>query len=274
MIGSWLTWWVNRPEFPERGRSEFPELTAIEFQDKPVVVTGSMKPIFEDGDASANLKASVHVAGMRTANGERLDQVFICFGGRILRGNRTAKVGSGYRAIGTPRVDDLGRYETSGRRWGIPKWELRPPTRQVVPDRGEVSFPRLEPCRIPLLRLFPGVTAEMVADVARDADAIVVEAYGSGTGPRSVREYLDSLAADGCIVAVTSEAVWGEVQVGAYATDLVAEDGRLIACRNMLAEAALAKLHYLVGKADRSRPDWREHVARLMRISIRGENGD
>jgi len=81
---------------------------AIEFQNKPVVVTGSMKPIFQQGDASANLKASVHVAATRTAGGSHLDQVLTCFGGRILRGNRTAKIGSDYAAISTPRVPDLG----------------------------------------------------------------------------------------------------------------------------------------------------------------------
>ena len=42
----------------------------------------------------------------------------------------------------------------------------------------------------------------------------------------------------------------------------------------MLAETALAKLHYLLGKFDLTRSDGREKVVRLMQDSIRGENGD
>lgn len=246
---------------------------AIEYQDKPVVVTGSMKPIFELGDASANLKASVHVAASRTQDDVPLDQVLICFGGRILRGNRTAKVGSSYAAISTPRVRDLGSYATERGHWGEPVWNEGPPIRQA-PKGNSVFFPRLNSSRVVLLRLFPGITPDLVRAALRDADGVVVEAYGSGTGPNDVRECLKELAKEGLVVAVATEAVWGKVDVGSYATDLVEDGGPLIPCRRMLAETALAKLHYLLGKFDRTRSDGREKVVRLMQESIRGDNGD
>lgn len=247
---------------------------AIEYQDKPVVVTGSMEPIFEPGDASANLKASVHVAASRTQDDVPLDQVLICFGGRILRGNRTAKVGSRYTAISTPRVRDLGKYATKDRRWGIPVWDEGPPIRQVAPEGNSVHFPPLKSSRVVLLRLFPGITPDLVRTALRDADGVVVEAYGSGTGPNDVRECLKELANEGLVVAVATEAVWGKIKVGCYATDLVEDGGPLVPCRTMLAETALAKLHYLLGKFDRTRSDEREKVVRLMQDSIRGETGD
>lgn len=250
---------------------------AIEWQDKPVVVTGSMKPIFENGDASANLKASVHVAASRTQDGKAIDQILICFGGRILRGNRTAKVGNDYNAISTPRVRDLGRYATSGGRWGIPEWTSH--LKQVVQANANgitpTRFPdlNLADSRVALIRLFPGITADMVRGVLTGVDGAVVEAYGSGTGPADVRECLLELAADGTVVVVTTEVVWGEVEVGTYATDLVTADSPLVPCRKMLAEAALTKLHYLLGIADRKCPDWQETLSALMQRSIRGENG-
>lgn len=248
---------------------------AIEFQDKPVVVTGSMKPIFEPGDATANLKASVQVASSKAVDGSAIDQVLICFGGRILRGNRATKVGSDYLAISTPRVYDLGSYKTSGARWGIPEWGDGHPKRVVSRDREkETSFQRIRESRVALVRMFPGITSEMVRAMLQGVEGVVIEGYGSGTGPRAVRECLVELANRGQHIVVTTEVIWGKVEVGAYATDLVTAGSPLIPGGKLLAEAALAKLYYLLGIANRGVPDWSKWVKETMQKSIRGDNGD
>lgn len=246
---------------------------AIEHQDKPVVVTGSMKPIFEEGDAHANLKASVLVAASRTKGGAALDQVLVCFGGRILRGNRAAKVGSSYDAISTPRVHDLGSFDVEGKDIGLPRWNNGQPKR-VVASGGVVRFPAIRMPRVVLLRLFPGITASLVRSICKDADGVVVEAYGSGTGPAAIRKCLAEMARDDKFVVVTTEVIWGEVSVGSYATDLVATNSPLIRGKKLLAEAAFAKLAYLLGSANRRAGGWRKWVRELMEDSIRGDNGD
>lgn len=246
---------------------------AIEFQDKPVVVTGSMKPIFEDGDAYANLKASALVAASRTTRGGAIDQVLVCLGGRILRGNRTAKVGGGYDAMSTPRVEDLGSFALDGPDLGLPQWSLGQP-RQVVEVAGTVRFPTLRGQQVVLLRLFPGITPNMVRALTQRADGVVVEAYGSGTGPVAVRRCLESLARTGKFVVVTTEVIRGEALAGMYATDLVTAGSPLILGRKLLAETALAKLAYCLGTVNRRNPAWRTLVRTLMQTSIRGDNGD
>ncbi len=101
---------------------------------------------------------------------------------------------------------------------------------------------------------------------------VVVEAYGSGTGPAEIRTCLEDLARGGMFVVVTTEVVRGEVAMGTYETDLVTANGLLILGGRMLAEAALAKLSYFLGTANRNNPtQWRGWVVKMMLKSVRGE---
>ena len=246
---------------------------AIEHQDKPVVVTGSMKPIFQDGDAATNLAASVRAAAAKSIDGGLLDQVLICFGGRILRGNRATKIGSGEAAIDTPRVSDLGYFDIDGKFCGMLSWRPGQP-RRVVSTGKHVRFLKVENSRVALVRLFPGISSETVKAMLADCSGAVIEAYGSGTGPKELRACLEELADNGMFIVVTTEVVWGGVEVGTYATDLVRTDGPLISGGRLWAETALAKLYYLLGIADRSRNTWRKWVKDEMQKSIRGDAGE
>lgn len=240
---------------------------AIEFQDKPVVVTGSMKPIFEEGDGASNLEASVRVAVTPTAEGTPIDQVLICFGGAILRGNRATKLSLESAGIDTPRVGVLGRYPTDGTT-ASPDWGGGKPKRQVRLN-DPVRFRQVRHHRLGLLRLFPGISPAMVSHMLVDLDGLVVEAYGSGTGPEDLRAILEAFAEHGKFVVVTTEVLNGSVQPG-YEADLVRKGSSLIPGGTMLAEAALAKLYYFLGIATNG-PKRRSFVMEQMMKSSRGD---
>ena len=75
---------------------------------KPVVMTGSQIPIGElRNDARGNLITSLLVAGMRD-----LAEVFLCFNGKLLRGNRAVKVSATGLMPSTRRT--LRRWGRSG----------------------------------------------------------------------------------------------------------------------------------------------------------------
>lgn len=224
---------------------------AIEFQDKPVVVTGSMAPIFEKGsDAPLNLQASVRVAAEVPSSEVPNDQVLICFGRKILRGNRATKLGLAATGFRTPRVIELGEFSS---RDGVVVHEWNEAAAQAyVRAPGRVLFRRVVHSNVALLKLFPGLTGDMVRHFAAGLDGLVVEAYGSGTGPKDVRDALAELAEGGLVVVVTTEVLYGDVKAGVYDTDFVRNgDGWLLSGRTMLAESALAKLYYFLGIARR-----------------------
>jgi L-asparaginase len=77
---------------------------------KPVVLTGAQLPIFAPGpDGLNNLYYSVKAASMD------LGEVVICFGDRILRGNRSIKENvHGFNAFHSFRVPPLGELGVSG----------------------------------------------------------------------------------------------------------------------------------------------------------------
>ena len=239
---------------------------AIEFQDKPVVVTGSMKPIFEEGDAASNLEASVLVAVTPTVQGTPIDQLLISFGGAILRGNRATKLSLESAGIDTPRVDILGRYLTDGST-ASPIWSYGKPNRQGR-QNDPVCFRPIQHHRLGLIRLFPGVSPDMVRQMLIDLDGLVIEAYGSGTGPENLVPVLESAARQGKFVVVTTEVLNGAVEDG-YETDLVRKGSYLISGGTMLAEAALAKLYYFLGIANESNRRW--FVKKQMEQSNRGD---
>ena len=137
-----------------------------------MVVTGSMKPIFQDGDAATNLAASVRAAAAKSIDGGLLDQVLICFGGRILRGNRATKIGSGEAAIDTPRVSDLGYFDIDGKFCGMLSWRPGQP-RRVVSTGKHVRFLKVENSRVALVRLFPGISSETVKAMLADCSGAV-----------------------------------------------------------------------------------------------------
>ena len=59
---------------------------------KPIVLTGSQLPLaMARSDARQNLIDSITCATSRYANGPMFNEVAICFGGKLLRGNRAQK---------------------------------------------------------------------------------------------------------------------------------------------------------------------------------------
>ena len=246
---------------------------AIEYQDKPVVVTGSMAPIFVDGDALANLKASILVAASSTVDGGAIDQVLVCLGGRILRGNRTAKVSSSADAMASPRAADLGTFQVTGPGSGFPWWYSGFP-KKVVRPTGNVKFPDIQPSHVVLLRLFPGISPDLINACCENSQGVVVEAYGSGTGSSKIREVLEALAAKGKSIVVTTDVIEGETQTGRYATDLVPMGSPLILGKRLLTETAVAKLYYFLGILDRECANWASFVKRRIEESNRGDNGE
>ncbi|HEV2718714.1 MAG TPA: asparaginase [Thermoanaerobaculia bacterium] len=226
---------------------------------KPVIITGSQIPLCEvRNDARENLITSLLIA----ANYD-IAEVCLYFGGKLLRGCRSVKVSaSGFAAFDSPNVPPLG---TVGIDIEI-NWDVvrKPRRRQTlrVDDFGSAV--------VSALRLFPGISPELVRNVLRrPLQGLVLEAYGVGNGPDHDGAFLAALeeaTSRGVVIVDCTQCLEGTVDLGEYATGSALARAGVISGRDMTAEAALAKMYYLF-----SRGYAPAKVRREMQHDLRGE---
>jgi L-asparaginase len=226
---------------------------------KPVIITGSQIPLCEvRNDARENLITSLLIA-----SNEAIPEVCLYFGGKLLRGCRSVKVSAdGFAAFDSPNSPPLG---TVGIDIEI-DWNLVRRTNAGAHLRvQELTSPVVS-----ALRLFPGISPELVRNVLRPPlQGLVLEAYGVGNGPDHDREFLAALTeatGRGVVIVDCTQCLEGTVDLSEYATGSALARAGVISGFDLTAEAALAKLYYLF-----SRGDAPESVKRDMQVDLRGE---
>ncbi len=227
---------------------------------KPVLITGSQIPLCEvRNDARENLITTLLIAA-----GYDVPEVCLYFGGRLLRGCRAVKVSaSGFAAFASPKQPPLG---TVGIDIDI-NWPLvRRPRAGEAFGVHEIAAPVV----VSALRLFPGISPELVRNVLRPPlQGLVLEAYGVGNGPDQDAGFLAALAeatARGVVIVDCTQCLEGGVDLGEYAAGSALARAGVISGFDMTAEAALAKLYCLFGRGAAS-----DEVKREMQRDLRGE---
>jgi L-asparaginase len=233
---------------------------------KPVIITGSQIPLCEvRNDARENLITSLLIASKFD-----IPEVCLYFGGKLLRGCRAVKVSaSGFAAFDSPNVPPLG---TVGIDIEI-DWDLvRKPKlgRGARRAPGTLRVDDFGTAVVSALRLFPGISPELVRNVLRPPlQGLVLEAYGVGNGPENDRAFIAALAeatSRGVVIADCTQCLEGSVDLGEYATGSALARAGVISGYDMTAEAALAKMYYLF-----SRGYAPAKVKREMQRDLRGE---
>lgn len=194
----------------------------------PVVLTGSMLPAGAPGsDAWSNLFGAMQALAKGVEPGVQL-----YFSGRLMPGVRASK-------LGTASLDAFGV---------LPRLRIG----QHVPVPGAIDYRQTRrPIPLAVLPLYPGVTADQLnAALAGGARGLVLECYGSGTGPSDDAQLLDALSAAhqrGVVLVAISQCPQGHVDFDIYATGGKLAATGLISGGGMTREAALGKLFSLLG---------------------------
>ncbi|MFL6245189.1 MAG: asparaginase [Thermoanaerobaculia bacterium] len=226
---------------------------------KPVIITGSQIPLCEiRNDARENLITSLMLAATYA-----IPEVCLYFGGKLLRGCRSTKVSAdGFAAFDSPNFPPLGSVGI-----GIDvNWDL------VRTARGSkrIRVPELRRPVVSALRLFPGISPELVRNVLLPPlQGLVLEAYGVGNGPDQDRAFIDALTdatKRGVVIVDCTQCLEGTVDLDEYAAGSALARAGVISGYDMTAEAALAKLYYLFGRGYAP-----ERVKREMQMDLRGE---
>lgn len=225
---------------------------------KPVVVTGSQLPLSETrSDGWDNLVTSLIVASHAS-----LREVAVTFDHAILRGNRTVKVDADrFGAFVSPSYPALGEAGVD--------IELR---RELLlrPEPRALELPRSLDARLAVLRLFPGITSDLVEHVLRaPIEGVVLECYGAGTAPTRDPALLDAIeraVEQGMVVVAVSQCLNASVELKTYAAGRGLAERGVTSGHDLTTEAALSKLYWLFARGLEP-----EEVRRQLAIDLAGE---
>ena len=205
--------------------------------DKPVTLTGSQIPLCEiRSDARDNLISSIIIAGEGVVK-----EVCLCFGGKLLRGNRATKTSAdrfvAFDSPNYPYLAEIGitvKYNHSAfGKYGDDALQYRP----------------FYPVPIGVLKIFPGMQFGLFESIiAEKLSGVVLETFGAGNIPHGGDDLLPIIKKafkTGAIVTVCSQCVAGAVSLGAYQTSNALKQAGAVSGKDMTTESAVAKLYHL-----------------------------
>ncbi|TKJ63655.1 asparaginase [Pseudomonas viridiflava] len=216
--------------------------------DAPVVFTGSMLPAgVPDSDAWENVNGALLALGNGLAPG-----VHLYFHGELMDPTRCAKIRSFGRNPFAPLLRSRGGHAAVS-----------------LPDALDYRQPRTM-ASVAVLPLFPGIgAAQLNGLIDSGIQGLVLECFGNGTGPSDDPQFIASLedarARGVCVVAIT-QCHEGGVELDVYEAGSRLRGAGVLSGGGMTREAALGKLHALLG-ADLTT----EEVRRLIELDLCGE---
>jgi L-asparaginase len=226
---------------------------------KPVILTGAQIPLCKvRNDARENL-----ITALLIAANFKIPEVCLCFGDKLLRGNRAVKVDAdSLDAFESPNFPALG---TVGIEINI-NWDLvLPPAKTRKP----LTVNTLNEARVAGLRLFPGISIDIVKNFLQPPiRGLILQTYGVGNAPEDLKLISAFNAANdrGVIIVNCTQCLKGTVSMEDYATGAALAKAGVISGFDMTLEAALAKLSFLLNQ---KLPVAK--VKKMMQTDLRGE---
>ncbi len=210
----------------------------------PVVFTGSMLPA---GVPDSNVSGALHALGAGLAPG-----VHLHFHGALIAPTRCAKI----RSFGRNPFAALNRQGGGARAESIP---------QALDYRQPKAL-----ANVGVLPLVPGIgAAQLDAIIASGIQALILECFGSGTGPSDNPQFLASLQhaqEKGIVVVAITQCHEGGVELDVYEAGSRLRGVGVLSGGGMTREAAFGKLNALLG-AGLDTPQ----VRRLVELDLCGE---
>ncbi len=225
--------------------------------NKPIVFTGSQKPIVDIGsDGRNNLINAIKVANMD------IPEVCIVFATEILRGNRTEKRSEvKLNTFWSPVAMQLGTINIKPEIFSerIFKWKSK-----------ELIFkPNFEK-NIMLFNLFPGINSKYIEQTINNGcKGIILSSFGAGNIPNknnSLIPLVKKAYKAKIPVIITSQCVEGSAQLYMYEGGFAAKKFGAISGLDMTNEAAIAKLMWVLAQTN----DF-EEIRELIQTNVAGE---
>ena len=197
----------------------------LENIDRPVVLTGSQRPLGRDGsDAEQNLRLAYEAACSNFAG------VCVAFGGRLIHGNAAKKMYSladdAFRSIGRAEID------------------LSAPSAPSAPFRLHDALDE----RVAVICLYPGMKPITIdAHIASGYRGIILEGYGCGSVPSDDAEEsflpsLDRARTRACTIVLTTQCIYDGADLSHYEVGVRAAQLGALSGGRLPIEALYARL--------------------------------
>lgn len=205
---------------------------------KPIVFTGSQKPVYDiASDAINNLLNAVVLATFDIA------EVCILFGRKIIRGNRATKISeSSLDAFDSPHSEPLGEIAMDISLFGNCRKR----------DRREklIFLPRFDN-KVIVTQLFPGLTAQLLDYLLGFSfKGIVLEAFGPGNVPDGLISFISKACSQKIPVIILSQCHQGITKMDLYEVGENALTAGAIPANDMTVEAAVTKLMWILAQTN------------------------
>jgi glutamyl-tRNA(Gln) amidotransferase subunit D len=121
--------------------------------------------------------------------------------------------------------------------------------------------------KVALIKFYPGLPAEMIRGVVRDAfRGIIFEGTGLGHISENLFPQMKYAVDQGLVVAMTSQCIWGRVNMNVYTTGRDLQKIGVVPLGDMIPETAVVKMMWAFGQTQNT-----QEVKNLMRTNIAGE---
>lgn len=204
--------------------------------DKPVIITGAMKTVQEEGtDAIDNLKDSF------TAVRDEIAGVYVVFNHRLILGSRSSKLKSvqydAFISVNAPVVADISDGEVL--------YYCKPTL-----HRNGLKLNTKFDSQIVVLKLVPGLDPNVIMNMYEAGyRGMVLESYGSGGMPYRRRDILAKVkeVAGEIPILLTTQVVHDGVHLDVYEVGQRAVETGVISACDIAKEASITKMMWALG---------------------------
>jgi glutamyl-tRNA(Gln) amidotransferase subunit D len=210
----------------------------------PVVLVGSQRSSDRpSSDAALNLIGATEIACkadaaevMLAMHGEPSDSFVLAHSGTHVRKCHTSR----RDAFQSVNCAPLFRYDSSG------ITEISSPSNRRDSTRKLRMKPDFDD-KVVLVKTYPGISEDII-DMITDSKyrGIVIEGTGLGHAPERIHPSIKRAIDAGVIVAMTSQCIWGRVNMNVYRPGVEMLQMGVLPCEDMLPETALVKLMWLL----------------------------